>query len=112
LRALEIIKTEPERRERLWEITRFMLAGFRDLGFDTGQSHTPIIPVIIGDSIKTFTFAKLLFENGIYANPVIAPAVPADKCLIRTSYMATHKQEHLEKVLETFKKVGKQLEII
>jgi 7-keto-8-aminopelargonate synthetase-like enzyme len=112
LRALQIIKNEPERRERLWEITKFMLKGFHDLGFEIGMSNTPIIPVIIGDIDRTFMFAKLLFENGIYANPVISPAVPADKCLIRTSYMATHTNEHLEKVLEIFKKVGRQLGII
>ncbi|HLP61775.1 MAG TPA: aminotransferase class I/II-fold pyridoxal phosphate-dependent enzyme [Candidatus Deferrimicrobium sp.] len=112
LKALDIIKTEPERRQRLWEITRIMQKGFRDLGFDTGPSCTPIIPVIIGDLVKTFTFAKLLFDNGIYANPVIPPAVPADKCLIRTSYMATHTDEHLDKILATFKKLGLQLGII
>ncbi len=112
LRALEIIKTEPDRRDRLWKITRFMLNGFKNLGFNIGQSCTPIIPVIIGDPIKTFTFARLLLENGIYANPVIAPAVPADKCLIRTSYMATHKEEHLEKILEVFHKIGKELAVI
>lgn len=112
LRALEIIKTEPERRERLWEITRFMLNEFKNLGFDIGQSCTPIIPVIIGDSHRTFTFAKLLLEEGIYANPVIAPAVPADRCLVRTSYMATHEAKHLERVLEAFRKIGKALGVI
>ncbi len=111
-KALEIIKTEPERRKRLWEITRRMLAAYKKLGFNTGNSETPVIPIIIGDDMKTFLFWKTLFENGVFANPVISPAVPPKHSLIRTSYMATHTDEDMDFVLGVFEKVGKQFGII
>ncbi len=110
--ALDIIKNEPQRREHLWENTRKMKQGFKDLGYDTGNSQTPIIPVIIGDDFKTFQMRKMLLENGIFTNPFVSPAVPEGQALIRTSYMATHTSEQLDKVLEVFEKVGKQLSII
>jgi 8-amino-7-oxononanoate synthase len=112
LACLDIIEKEPERRERLWEITNKMRRGFRELGFNTGNSQTPIIPIIIGEDEKTFAFWKALFENGVYANPVISPAVPPGMSLIRTSYMATHKDEELDRVLEVFEKVGRQFGVI
>jgi 7-keto-8-aminopelargonate synthetase-like enzyme len=110
--ALEIIKAEPERRERLWKNTTKMREGFQAMGYDTGTSETPIIPVIIGEDIKTFYFWKTLFENGIFSNPVITPAVPPGQSLIRTSYMATHTDEQLDQVLEIFQRVGRELKII
>lgn len=112
LKALEIIKSEPERRERLWQITEKMLAGYKALGFDTGNSQTPVIPVVIGEDIKTFMFWKALFDNGVFANPVISPATPPGRALIRTSYMATHTDDDMDFVLGVFEKVGKQFGII
>ena len=110
--ALEIIQNEPERRERLWHNTKKMNQGFEQLGFNTANSETPIISVIIGEDEKTFYFWKRLFESGVYANPVISPAVPPGMSLMRTSYMATHTDDELDQVLETFEKIGRELEII
>lgn len=110
--CLNIMKAEPERRERLWQITRKMLDGFKSLGFDTCTSETPIIPIMTGDKEKTFYFWRSLFEAGIFANAVIPPAVPENACRIRTSYMATHTDEQLDIVLETFGKIGRQVGII
>jgi 8-amino-7-oxononanoate synthase len=110
--ALEIIKTEPERRERLWKITKRILAGFRDMGFDTGNSTTPVIPVIIGENERCFAFWKSLYENRIFANPVISPATPPGRALIRTTYMATHTKEDIDIVLEVFQKCGRAFGLI
>ena len=110
--ALDIIQNEPERRERLWQNTKKMKQGFEQLGFNTANSETPIIPVIIGEDEKTFYFWKRLFESGVYANPVISPAVPPGMSLMRTSYMATHTDDELDQVLETFEKIGKEVGII
>lgn len=110
--AVDIIENEPERRERLWRNTRKMLNGFKDLGFEVGPSETPIIPIIVGDDQKAFTVAMMLQEEGVFANVAVSPAVPNGKALIRTSYMATHTDEHLDKVLRAFEKVGKVLDII
>lgn len=112
LTTLDIIEAEPERRERLWQITEKMKSGFQVMGYNTGTTETPIIPVIIGNDELTFVLWKLLRENGIFTNPVIYPAVPKDRSLIRTSYSATHTDEELDIVLETFERCGKQLGII
>lgn len=112
LATLEIIQTEPERRERLWQITEKMKSGFQAMGYNTGPTETPIIPVMIGNDELTFMLWKMLRENGIFTNPVIYPAVPKEKSLIRTSYSATHSDEELETVLESFQRCGKQLGII
>lgn len=110
--AIDIIEEEPERRQRLWKNTTKMLSGFRALGFDTGQSETPIIPVIVGNDNKAFIMARMLHERGIFANVAVSPAVPNGMALIRTSYMATHTEEQLDKVLHAFEEVGKELGII
>jgi len=110
--ALEIIKQEPERAERVMAIGEKMRKGFQEMGFSTGNSQTPIVPILIGDEQKTFLFWKALFEAGIYVNPVVPPAVPPNQSLLRTSYMATHTDAQLDRVLETFEKVGKQLGLI
>jgi len=112
LAALNIIKSEPERRERLWEITRRMHKEFKALGFNIGNSQTPIIPIYIGDDIKTFQFWKMLSDEGIFTNPIISPAVPPGSQLLRTSYTATHTDEQLNKVLEVFERVGKKIGVI
>ncbi|NWF75209.1 MAG: pyridoxal phosphate-dependent aminotransferase family protein [Nitrospirae bacterium] len=110
--ALDIIENEPERRENLWKNTRKMLQGFKDLGFEIGPSQTPIIPIIVGEDEKAFSMAMMLQDEGVFANVAVTPAVPFGKSLIRTSYMATHTDEHLDIVLSAFKKVGKTLGII
>jgi len=112
LKSLEIIQNEPQIVHRLQAIGKKMIREFQALGFDTGESQTPIVPIIIGDDTKTFLFWRMLFEAGIYTNPVISPAVPPDRALIRTSYMATHTDEDLDRVLETFKKIGKEMGLI
>lgn len=99
--ALDIIKSEPARRKRLWAITRRMLKGLRDIGLDTGDSETPVIPIIIGEDEHCFAFWKRLIVSGIFANPVISPATPPGRALIRTSYMSTHTDEDIDIVLET-----------
>lgn len=110
--ALEIMECEPERIEHLWAITKKMREGYQSMGFNTGPSETPVIPIMIGDDNKTFAAWKTLFEAGIYTNAVIPPGVPPNKSLLRTSYMATHTEEQMDFVLDTFYKVGKQLELI
>lgn len=112
LKCLEIMKNEPERRERLWHNYEKMKTGYTQLGFNTGKSETPIIPILIGDDEKTFMFWKTLYENGIFSNPVISPAVPPGQSLLRTSYMATHTDKELDKVLDVFEKVGRKMGII
>jgi 8-amino-7-oxononanoate synthase len=110
--ALDIIEEQPELRARLWRNTHKMLRGFKTLGYDTGASETPIIPILIKDTMKTYQMCKLLFENGVFVNPIISPAVPPGRELLRTSYMATHTEEQLDKVLAAFEKVGRQLGVI
>ena len=112
LKVLEIMQTEPERIEKLWHNTRKMLKGFKELGFDIGVAETPIIPVVIGDDMKCFKFWKMLTEDGIFVNPVVHPAVPEGRALIRTSYMSTHTDEQLDRVLDSFERIGKSLGII
>jgi 8-amino-7-oxononanoate synthase len=112
LAALEVMREEPERVARVIQIADKMRMEYRRLGFDIGDSMTPVIPIIIGDDDLTFLTWKLLFENGVFVNPVISPAVSPGRQLLRTSYMATHTDEQLEQVLEIFSKVGKQLGLI
>jgi len=112
LATLDIIETEPERREKLWDITKKMKSGFQAMGYNTGPTETPIIPLIVGEDELTFMLWKLTREEGIFTNPVIYPAVPKGQALIRTSYSATHIDEELDKVLASFEKCGKQLGII
>jgi len=112
LAALDIMEHEPERIERLWHITRKMAAGFKALGFDIGNSQTPVIPIIIGDDMKTVFAWNALFQAGVYTNTVLPPAVPPNKSLLRTSYMATHTDEQMDRVLEIFARIGKELGLI
>jgi 8-amino-7-oxononanoate synthase len=110
--SLDIMENEPEHMEHLWENANFMMKGFRELGFDIGGTQTPIIPIIIGDDEKAFTFWKELYDNGVYTNPVCAPAVPEGHALLRTSYMASHTRAQLERALDVFEKSGKKLGVI
>jgi 8-amino-7-oxononanoate synthase len=110
--ALDIIENEPERIAQLWKNTNKMLKGFRDLGFEIGPSETPIIPVIVGENEAAFKMAMMLQEEGVFANVAVSPAVPEGHAIIRTSYMATHTEEQLDRVLTAFEKVGKLLGLI
>ena len=112
LAALEVMKEEPERIERVNQNGTFMRQGFKKLGFDTGASCTPVVPIIIGDDARTFESWRRLFEEGVFVNPVISPATSPGRQLLRTSYMATHTKDQLEHVLDIFEKVGKELELI
>lgn len=112
LKALEIIRSEPERRERLWRNTRKMMDGFRSIGFEIGPTETPIVPILIGPMEKTFRFWRALFDAGVFTNPVVPPAVPEGSCRLRTSYMATHTDEQLDFVLEQVERVAKKLQVV
>jgi 8-amino-7-oxononanoate synthase len=112
MKALEIIEREPERRKNLWEHARFMKREFETLGFDTGPSESPVIPLLVGEDEATFVMTMKLQERGVFANPVISPAVPKGQAMMRTSYMATHTAEHLECALEAFAAVGREMGII
>ena len=106
LKAMDIMEEEPWRLTRLNEISTYMRTELRKLGFNVWTSETPIIPIVIGEMMMCFQFWKDLFEAGVYANAVIPPAVPAGQSLLRTSYMASHTDEHLDRILEAFRKVG------
>ncbi len=110
--ALQVMREEPERIERVNQIGAFMRREFQALGFDTGFSETPVVPIIIGDDMLTFLAWKMLLENGVYVNAIVSPATAPGRQLLRTSYMATHTDEQLNYVLEVFAKVGKQLGVI
>ncbi len=112
LKALEILKDETWRLERLDEISNYMRDSLRDMGFNVWSSQTPIIPVVIGEMMDCFKFWKGLFEAGVYVNAVVPPGVPRGQSLVRTSYMATHTDEHLDRILEAFRKVGIEQGII
>lgn len=112
LATLDIIENEPERRERLWAISERMRRSFQALGFNTGDSQTQIIPIIVGEDEAAFMLWRLLREEGIFTTPTIYPAVPKGRSLIRTSYSATHTEEELKIILESFKKCGEILGLI
>ena len=112
LKAIEIIEREPERRARLWENTRFMGDSLRALGFDTGDSQTPVIPVVVGEDRIAFVMAKRLQQEGVFVNPIVSPGVPPGRAMLRTSFMATHTREHLTRALEAFAKVGREVGVI
>lgn len=105
LEALNILESEPERVFRLWENAAFMMEGFKKLNIPTGNSETPIIPVMTYEDYNTFAAAKRLLEEGVYVNPVISPAVPQGGALLRTSYTATHTKDQLEFALGAFERV-------
>jgi len=110
--ALEVIETEPEIREHLWENTRFFLNSIVSLGFETGPTQTPIVPIIIGDDIRTAFFWRRLLDHGVFTNCVVAPGVPEGQQRIRMCCMATHTREDLERVVEACERVGKEMGII
>jgi 8-amino-7-oxononanoate synthase len=112
LAALKILQDEPERRDQLWKNTHQLRDGFRGLGFDTGESETPIVPVTIGPLETTLVFWRKIFDEGVFTNVVVPPAVPADACCLRTSLMATHTAEQIDRCLEVFARVGRELGVI
>jgi 8-amino-7-oxononanoate synthase len=112
LKALDIVEREPERRKQLWENTEYMKRELVALGFDTGASESPVIPIVIGEDMQAFLAVLRLEEEGVFANPVVSPAVPEGRAMIRTSYMATHTREHLDRALEALARVGREFGII
>ena len=110
--ALDIIDEEPERRERLWHNTHKMMKAFKQMGYDTGTSETPIIPLLMGEMERAFMMWKILSDEGVFVNPVVPPATQPGRCLLRTSYMATHTDEMLDRVLVILEKAGKKLGVI
>ena len=112
LTALDIIDREPERRKQLLENTAYMKRELETMGYETGKSETPILPLLVGEDMLVFTMAMRLQEEGIFINPIISPAVPEGRAMVRTSYMATHTREHLDIALEGLRKVGRELSVI
>ena len=112
LAALRIMVSEPERIARLWKNTERMKQGLLSLGFDLGKSQTPILPLYVRDMLKTFQFCRRLEEERIFINPVVSPGVPPGEELLRVSLMATHTFEQIDRSLEKFQKVGKELGLI
>jgi len=109
LKALEIMQAEPERMEQLWRNTRKMHEGFKSIGFKIGSSQTPIVPILIGSEAKAFAFSQRLFEEGVFATPAIYPAVRYGEAIVRTSFMSSHTEEDLDKVLDIFAKIAREL---
>ena len=108
LKALEIVELEPDRRKQLWENTEYMQRALDSLGFDTGNAASPVIPIVIGGDMDAYAAAMELQEEGVFVNPVVTPAVPPGRSMIRTSYMATHTREHLDTALAALEKIGRR----
>jgi glycine C-acetyltransferase len=112
IEALDIIEDEPERLERLWENTRSFKEGLRDLGFDTGESETPITPVVTGEEEATQLFARRLFEEGVFTPAIVFPTVAKGRARVRTIVTAEHTPEELTEALATFGRVGRELKLL
>lgn len=112
LAAIEIMESEPERIEHLWEITEYAKNGFKSAGFNTGKTESPIIPLFIGDDVKALQLTMLLLEDGIFVNPVVSPAVPREDSLIRYSLMATHTKEQVDISIEKITRAAKMLGVL
>jgi 8-amino-7-oxononanoate synthase len=112
LAALQVMQDEPERRDALWANAKHLADGFRALGFEIGETVTPIIPVLIGPLETTFVFWRKLYDAGVFTNPVVPPAVPPSQCRLRTSVMATHTPAQIDTALEAFGRIGKELGVI
>ena len=110
--ALDIMESEPERFDRLWDVTNYALEGFRSMGCEIGNTCTPIIPLYVRDNDKTFLVTRMLLDDGIFVNPVVSPAVPPQDTLIRISFMATHTREQVDVLLEKIEKNFRLLNII
>ena len=110
--ALEILEAEPERIDNLIRNSEKMRKGFKSMGFNVIDGRTAIVPVVLGDDMLVFKFWRKLFDSGIFVNAFISPGVPPNMAMLRTSYMATHKDEHLDKILEVFYKIAKEMNIL
>jgi 8-amino-7-oxononanoate synthase len=112
LAALEVIQTEPERRERVWHNARRLQDGLRSFGYDIGLTETPIVPVLIGPLDRTMIMWRKLYDAGVFTNPVVPPAVPPSQCRLRTSVMATHTDEQIDFCLDAFGRIGRELGVL
>lgn len=112
LAALDIMESEPERIKHLWDLTDYALHAFKNLGFDTGKSESPIIPLFIRNEIAALQMTKLLLEDGVFVNPVVSPGVPKEDSLIRFSLMATHTFEQLDIAIEKIARVAVKLGVL
>ncbi len=101
-KAIDIIQEEPQRIKQLWDNSAYLMKRFKTLGLNTGETATPIIPVVIGDNEKTFTLWRMLFDAGLFTNPVVSPAVPPKRSLLRVVVTATHTREQLDRALDIF----------
>jgi 8-amino-7-oxononanoate synthase len=110
--ALALLEEQPALRRKLWANTRRVLDALQTMGFNTGGSQTPIVPIVVGTVERTFHMWKALSEEGIFVNVVLPPAVPAGSCIIRMTFMATHTDEQIDRVLETLERVGTKLGVI
>jgi 8-amino-7-oxononanoate synthase len=112
LATVDIMENEPERREKLWANTRFFAEGLRSLGLDTGESKTPVVPVVVGEDFTALRMVQRLHEEGVFVNCVLSPATPPGRALIRTSLMATHSKEQLARALDAIEKVGREVGLV
>lgn len=112
LEALHILQQEPERIQKLWDVTDYALKRFREEGFEIGATESPIIPLYVRDTDKTFLVTKLAFDEGVFINPVIPPACAPQDTLVRFALMANHTKEQVDEAIEKLSKVFKQLDII
>jgi 8-amino-7-oxononanoate synthase len=107
--AVDLIQQEPERLQQLWDNTHYAKKALNDVGFDTGHSVTPIIPILIRDDFKTFQLTKMALDNGVFVNPVVSPAVPSTSSLIRYSLMATHTKDQIDRSIDVLYSLSKQI---
>ncbi len=112
LATVDIMENEPERRDRLWENTRYFAEGLRTMGLDTGKSETPVVPVVVGEDLTALKMVQRLHEEGVFVNCVLSPATPPGRALIRTSLMATHTREQLSRALDAIGRVGREVGLI
>jgi 8-amino-7-oxononanoate synthase len=108
-KAIDIIEEEPQRIKKLWDNSAYLMKNFKRMGLNTGETQTPIIPVVIGDNEKTFMLWRMLFDNGLFTNPVVSPAVPPKRSLLRVVVTATHTREQLDRALNIFETCVKKV---
>ncbi|MHB0995590.1 MAG: aminotransferase class I/II-fold pyridoxal phosphate-dependent enzyme [Elusimicrobiales bacterium] len=109
IKAIEIIEDEPQRIKKLWDNSAYLMKRFKAMGLNTGETATPIIPVIIGDNEKTFMLWRMLYDAGLFTNPVVSPAVPPKRSLLRVVVTATHTKEQLDRALDIFETCAKKV---
>ncbi len=112
LAALDIMESEPERIKHLWDLTYYAIKRFKEMGFDTGKTESPIIPLFVRDDFKALKLTQVLLDEGIFVNPVVSPAVPKEDCLIRFSLMATHTFKQVDIAIEKITRVAKEIGIL